>query len=89
MKLTQADRDRATQIARRAQAADNRGDTVARNKAAEELWVAVGYWLQPRTLTTAEYRGERLPPRMIRMPAGRSLPWVTRKWDAVAAWAAV
>ena len=61
---------------------------VARDQAMRDLWVAAGYWLQERELSTAAFRGERVPPKMIRMPAGRSLPWRTGLWRSAKAWAA-
>ena len=65
--------------------ADAKGDTTARDRAISDLWNAVGYWMQPRG--TAEFRGDAVPPKMIRLPnGGRAVSW-DRRWKAVAAWA--
>lgn len=62
-------------------------DTAAMSQAEADLFSATGYWLQRRTWTVAEYRGESIPPKMIRMPHGRSIAW-GRRAVAIAAWAA-
>ena len=67
--------------------ADRRGDVVARDRALSDLWNAVGYWMQPKQLTTAEFRGDALPPKMVRMPNGaRAVLW-SRRFRAAEAWA--
>ena len=88
MSITTSQRERAISAAQRAVEADRINDTVGRNAALVDLWVAVGYWLQRRTPTTAEFRGERTPPKMIRMPKGPSKPWSTHGWTAAITWAA-
>lgn len=67
--------------------ADRRGDTVAREAAMKDLFVAAGYWLQSRQPTVAEFRGDAVPPKMVRMPAGRSVPWSSKRYAAAEAWA--
>lgn len=56
-------------------------------QARDGMFDAVGYWMQPRIMSSGQFRGERGFPQMLRMPAGRSVrwPWDVRK--AVAAWA--
>jgi len=68
---------------------DKAGDAAGRDRAMADLWAAAGYWRTPRTSTTAEYRGESLPPKMIRFPSGRSQPWRTHRTLAAQAWAAI
>jgi hypothetical protein len=87
MKMTEEEKTRAKHSAQAAVAADLQNDCAARDRALGELWGIAGYWLSPRILTTAEYRGEYLPPKMIRMPVGRSVQWGTRKYQAMRAWA--
>lgn len=67
--------------------ADSHGDAAARGRAMVELWNAVGYWRRSKAPSVAEFRGEAAPPKMLRMPRGRSVPW-TKRWSAVLAWAA-
>lgn len=86
-RITAEERMRAIGSARTAVEADRRGDVATRDRALADLWAAVGYWLQPRQLTTAEYRGERVSPKMIRMPQGPSIRWQSGRWRSAEAWA--
>lgn len=63
-------------------------DALSRKMALNQLFVAAGYWRAERNLSTAAFRGETIPPRMVRMPAGRSVLWDTKRLDAAKAWAA-
>lgn len=67
--------------------ADRRGDTVARDAALRDLFNAAGYWLQSRQPSVAEFRGDAIPPKMIRFPVGRSKEWARAKYLAAEAWA--
>jgi hypothetical protein len=72
--------------AREALAADASGSPMS--DAEDRLFGAVGYWAEARG-DVAVFRGERLPPKMLRMPRGRSLLWPRHKWAALDAWAQV
>ena len=63
---------------------DKRNDAAGRDQQIRNLWAAIGYHAQPRG--SAEYRGDSLPPRMLRLPHGGRVPW-GRRWRAVRAWA--
>lgn len=85
--MTQAEIQSAKTAGAAAVEADRRGDVTARAQALNDLFAAAGYWMQPRTLTTAEYRGDALLPKMLRMPHGaRAVPWSSR-FKAAEAWA--
>jgi hypothetical protein len=87
MRMTSTERRSAIVAARAAVEADRIHDTVARNAAMRDLWGVAGYWLTPRTPSTAEFRGESIPLKMIRMPGGRSIRWNTGRFRAAEAWA--
>ena len=79
----------AITAARAAVEFDLQHDVSTRNKALICLWDAAEYWLTPRRYTTAEYRGDRVPPKMIRMPGKqRNLRWAGNQMRAARAWAA-
>ena len=86
-KMSATEINSAKIAAREAAEYDRRGDAAARDRAITALFVAAGYWKQSRTPSVAEFRGAAVPPKMIRMPEGRSVPW-TKRFDAVSAWAA-
>ncbi len=86
-RMTQQEIESAAIAARTAVEADRRHDVVARNAALMDLFGAAGYWPVPRNPTTAEFRGERVPAKMLRMPNGaRALKW-DRRMEAAQAWA--
>lgn len=84
--LTEETKSKARDLAQLAVREDARGDVVARDKAILDLFVVVGYWKVSRNPSVAEFRGEAVPPKMLRMPAGRAVPW-PRRWTAIEAWA--
>lgn len=67
--------------------ADRKGDVIARERAMQDLFAAAGYWLNSRRPTVAEFRGDAVPPKMVRMPVGRSVPWSSKRYHAAEAWA--
>jgi len=81
-KMTEAQINSAKIAAKAAAYADNRGDVVAREEAMNDLFVAAGYWKDVRGLNV-----RLMPPKMVRMPAGRSVPWEKKRYDAMQAWA--
>ena len=86
-KMTEKEITSARIAGKAAVEADRRGDTVAREAAMRDLFVSAGYWLQSRQPTVSEYRGDAVPPKMVRMPVGRSVPWATKRSQAAEAWA--
>lgn len=86
-KMTAQEIESAKIAARAAVEFDRRHDCAARDRAMRDLFVAAGYWRQERDLSTAAFRGERVPPKMIRMPAGRSVEWSSKRFAAAEAWA--
>ena len=87
--MTTNERQSAHTAARAAITLDKSGDAAGRDRAMADLWAAVGYWRTHRISTTAEYRGESIPPKMIRFPNGRAQPWRTHRNRAARAWAAI
>lgn len=73
----------AKAAARAAVTADRIGDVTARNQAMNDLFAAAGYWLNERRPSSAA----RIPPRMVRMPAGRPVRWAAKCYLAAEAWA--
>lgn len=87
MNTTKVTRRTAALYGRAAIDAARRGDNAALDIELGRLWGVMGYWLTPRRMTTAEFRGESLPPRMIRFPSGRSRRWLGNQMAAAKAWA--
>lgn len=85
-KLTQHERNTAAQLATEAVNAQAMAEHITCNRAISELWGIVGYWKSTKQPSVAEFRGETVPPKMFRMPHGRSVPW-SKRWQAVEAWA--
>ena len=86
-KMTKAEIQSAIIAAQSAVKAGREGDTVSRDKFMTDLFVAAGYWPVSRNPSTAEFRGERVPVKMLRMPSGRAVRW-ERRWSAAEIWAA-
>jgi hypothetical protein len=84
--ITEDQARRAGIAAREALAADACGNPA--KDAEDRLFGAVGYWAEARG-DVGVFRGERLPPKMLRMPEGRSVVWPRHKWAAIDAWAKV
>jgi len=76
MSMNNKQREHAMHAACAAVEFDRRHDCAARDRAMVELSGIAGYWRQGRRTI-----------RMIRMPAGRSVEWSSKRFAAAEAWA--
>jgi hypothetical protein len=86
-RLTDKDKSSATSFAKVAFYADKLNDVTLRDQAIRDLANVVGYYLNSSRPTTAEFRGEAVPPLMLRMPNGRRAVAWDKRQKAVEAWA--
>jgi hypothetical protein len=86
MKMTGIEKIKATAAAAEYIAAKRDMNNAGMISAADKLFGLVGYWLNRKTTTAGEFRGDIIPPKMARMPAGqRNIRWDSDR--VAAAWA--